>query len=166
MSPTPQYQSQRQPPQHAGRPAGRERDQRSSQSTIDTSRIRFGEEIDPLLYADIAQQTAQAIAGAGKREQNKSTQLRRFYDELILWNEKINGSGNAEERAHRYAELVPLVKMLKAKVTYAKGRGHVDENFETLFCHVIDAIRDAKTLEQAKLFMEAFMGFYKATAKG
>ena len=56
--------------------------------------------------------------------------------------------------------------MLVAKVAYAKGRKHVDGNFETLFRHVISEVKNAKTLEQAKLFMEAFMGFYKATNKG
>lgn len=134
--------------------------------SIDTSRIRLGDKIDAQLYADIAQDAAQTIAESGRREQNKGTQLRRFYDELCLWNEKINGTGTPEERARRYAELAPLIKMLKAKVAYAEGRGHIDKNFETLFRHVIDEVKDAKTLEQAKLFMEAFMGFYKATSKG
>jgi CRISPR-associated protein Csm2 len=51
--------------------------------------------------------------------------------------------------------------MLKAKVAYAKGRDKVDENFEKLLRHVVDEIKDADTLKRAKLFMEAFMAFYK-----
>lgn len=133
---------------------------------IETSDIRFGDKIAETLYADIARNKAERIAEGSRNEVNKGTQLRRFYDELVLWNEKINGAGSAADRAHRYAELAPLVKMLVAKVAYAKGRKHVDANFEALFRHVIDAVKDAKTLEQAKLFMEAFMGFYKATNKG
>lgn len=161
MSPTPQSHTTR---QQGSRPHPAAQSQHTLR--IDTSRIRLGEHIDAQLYADIAQQAAKTVAESGKREQNKGTQLRRFYDELCLWNEKINGTGSTEERARRYAELVPLIKMLKAKVAYAEGRGHVDENFENLFRHLIDEIKDAKTLEQAKLFMEAFMGFYKATNKG
>ncbi len=160
MSPSPQT--------HNPRPQGNRphQTQHQEEPRIDTSQIRLGDKIDALLYADIAHGAADTIAKSGKREQNKLTQLRRFYNELCLWNEKINGTGTPEERAHRYAELVPLVKMLKAKVAYAGGRGHIDKNFEKLFCHLIDQVKDAKTLEQAKLFMEAFMGFYKATSKG
>lgn len=133
---------------------------------IKTSDIRFGDKIAETLYADIVREKAEFVAKNSSSERNKGTQLRRFYDELVLWNEKINGIGSAEERARRYAELAPLVKMLVAKVAYAKGRKHVDDNFEALFRHVIGEVKNAKTLEQAKLFMEAFMGFYKATNKG
>lgn len=163
MSPTPQphhMQSQRHP-----RAADHRRDLPDGKQ-IDLGKIRFGAQVDAQLYADIAQEAAEAIAASGRGEKNKDTQLRRFYDELCLWNEKINGSGTAEERARRYAEMAPLVKMLKAKVTYARGRKHVDENYEKLLHHVIDEVKDAKTLEQAKLFMEAFSGFYKAIGKG
>jgi CRISPR-associated protein Csm2 len=55
--------------------------------------------------------------------------------------------------------------MLCAKVTYAKGRDHVSDGFEKLFSHVIRAINNPDTLKQAKLFIEAFMGFYKAEEK-
>lgn len=138
------------------------RQQREEQPAIDVSDIRFGASVDADLYAGIAEQKAQFIAKKSSGEVNKSAQLRRFYDELILWNGKVNGSGNKEERARKYAELAPLVKMLIAKVAYAKGRRHVDEQFERLFRRVIEEVKDATTLEQAKLFMEAFMGFYKA----
>ena len=48
---------------------------------------------------------------------------------------------------------------------YAKGRNHVDDSFEAMFSHCIQSISDAETLKHAKLFMEAFMGFYKAQEK-
>jgi CRISPR-associated protein Csm2 len=136
-------------------------DARSDTPSITVEDIRFGE-ISEDLYAGIAEKKAETIAGSGKREQNKSTQLRRFYDELVLWNEKINGKGTTGEREARYKELAPLIKMLNAKVVYAEGRGHVDANFVALFRRVIAEIRNPRTLDQAKLFMEAFMGFYKA----
>jgi CRISPR-associated protein Csm2 len=55
--------------------------------------------------------------------------------------------------------------MLSAKVAYAKGRDNVSQGFETLFTHIVKAIKDPETLKHAKLFMEAFMGFYKAEEK-
>jgi hypothetical protein len=38
----------------------------------------------------------------------------------------------------------------------------VSDGFEKLFTHVIRAVNSPDTLKQAKLFIEAFMGFYKA----
>ena len=61
--------------------------------------------------------------------------------------------------------MAPFIQMLVAKAAYAKGRDHVDECFETLFAHLIRQISDADSLRHAKLFMEAFMGFYKAQEK-
>mgnify|MGYP001627044063 CR=1 FL=1 len=123
--------------------------------------IRLGD-ISDELYARIAEEAAKCIAENSSREVNKSTQLRRFYDELALWNEKINGRSTPEERAARYQELAPLIKMMNAKVVYAEGRKHIDKNFVTLFRHVLNQVKNPRTLEQAKLFVEAFMGFYKA----
>jgi CRISPR-associated protein Csm2 len=121
----------------------------------------LGDGISDLLYADIAEAKARFLA-ENSRDVNKGTQLRRFYDELSLWNEKVNGSGTPEDRQARYREFAPLIKMLNAKVAYARGREHVDENFEKLLRHLIGQVQDPATLAQAKLFMEAFMGFYKA----
>jgi CRISPR-associated protein Csm2 len=125
--------------------------------------IRFGKEIDANLFADIAQTKARFIAEEGRGRKNKSTQLRKFYDELVMWHDKVFEHG--VDRAQKYTELAPFIKMLCAKVTYAKGRDHVSEGFEKLFTHVIRAISDPETLKQAKLFIEAFMGFYKAEEK-
>ncbi|GAB4415574.1 MAG: type III-A CRISPR-associated protein Csm2 [Sideroxydans sp.] len=135
--------------------------QRPTAPVINVDDVRLGN-ISDELYASIAEAKARFIADNSNREANKSTQLRHFYDELVLWNEKINGRGTKEERNARYQELAPLIKMLNAKVVYAEGRKHVDKNFVTLFRHVLGQVNNPRTLEQAKLFFEAFMGFYKA----
>jgi CRISPR-associated protein Csm2 len=129
--------------------------------------IRFSDAgVTPELYAGVAEAKAKAIAASGGNDQNKNTQLRRFYNELIQWNEKVNTTGTISERADRYKKFAPLVKMLHAKVVYAQGRNRVDKNFVIMFRQVINEIKDPDTLHQAKLFMEAFMGFYKVTDKG
>lgn len=132
---------------------------------IDMSDVKFGTDIPDLLFADIAQEKARAIAEAGGGRKNKSTQLRKFYDELVMWQDKVNLEQSSEARARRYKELIPFIKMLAAKVAYAQGREHVDPCFEKLFTHVIKQIDSPETLKHAKLFMEAFMGFYKAEEK-
>ncbi len=135
----------------------------SAQPSINVEEIRFGGDIDPNLFDGIAQAKAKTIAGEGGGRKNKSTQLRKFYDELVMWHDKVFAHG--VDRETKYKELAPFIKMLCAKVTYAKGRDHVSAGFETLFSHVIRAVNSPETLKQAKLFIEAFMGFYKAEEK-
>ena len=121
--------------------------------------------IPPTLFSDIAQDKARTVHEAGEGKKNKSTQLRRFYDELVMWYERVQFERTPTERSAKYEEVAPFIQMLVAKAAYAKGRDHVDECFETLFAHLIRQISDADSLRHAKLFMEAFMGFYKAQEK-
>lgn len=136
------------------RPQGR-RDDRDTAQTIDVSPIQFGEKIDPRLYSDIAEEAAKTVGVGPRYSKNKPTQLRRFYDELVMLQEKV-GSDTS-----RFEQQRPFIQMLKAKVAYARGRDKVDDNFEKLLRRVVDEVKDPKTLKQAKLFMEAFMAFYK-----
>lgn len=152
-------------PQSGGQ-RGFDRGDRAPAPTIDVSDIKFGAAMPEQLFADIAQDKAQAIAVAGAGKKNKSTQLRKFYDELVMWHDKVAFEEIKEgKRDKKYHELAPFIKMLNAKVAYARGRDHVDLCFEKLFSHVIRQIADPDTLKHAKLFMEAFMGFYKAEEK-
>lgn len=141
------------------RPA--ERPPREDTATLNVDDIRFGEKPDPRLFAEIAEEKAAHVATSGGGETNKSTQLRRFYDELVMWQEKVGASDE------RFAELQPYICMLKAKVAYARGRKPplVDLNFEKMLRRVIDQCTNAATLRQAKLFLEAFMAFYKVHNK-
>ncbi|MEN9376094.1 MAG: hypothetical protein RL710_1251 [Pseudomonadota bacterium] len=134
--------------------------------TITVSDIKLATPISENLFADIAQEKAARVfdAKAG-RKVNESTQLRKFYDELVMWFDKVQIERTKDKKSARYTELAPFIKMMKAKVAYSKGRGHVDECFEKMFAQLIQEITDAETLKHAKLFMEAFMGFYKAQEK-
>lgn len=134
--------------------------------TISVSDIKLAAPLAENLFSDIAQEKAARVfdAKAG-RKVNESTQLRKFYDELVMWFDKVQIERTKDKKATRYTELAPFVKMMNAKVAYARGRGHVDECFEQMFSHLIRQITDAETLKHAKLFMEAFMGFYKAQEK-
>ena len=132
--------------------------------TLSTADVRL-KDIPQTLFSDIAKAKAATVFEAGGGKKNKSTQLRRFYDELVMWFEKVHFERTPQEREAKYTEVAPFIQMLVAKAAYARGREHVDECFEQLFSHVIKEISDATTLKHAKLFMEAFMGFYKAQEK-
>ena len=133
--------------------------------TISVNDIKLATPISENLFADIAQEKAARVFEGGAGRKNKSTQLRKFYDELVMWFDKVQLERTNEAKATKYTEIAPFVKMMNAKVAYARGRDHVDECFEQMFSHLIRQINDAETLKHAKLFMEAFMGFYKAQEK-
>jgi CRISPR-associated protein Csm2 len=114
------------------------------------------------LFDSVAMEVAEIISqpkdknGKFDSKKNKSTQLRKYYDELCMWDQKI------KQQPEKYKEFLPLIKMLNAKVAYAKGRELVDQNFVDLMHHCLGQLtEEKKTFETCKLFFEAFMGFYK-----
>jgi CRISPR-associated protein Csm2 len=128
-------------------------------SKIDVSLINFSAK-DSRLFDEVANQVADIISEPQPRETkdaNKSTQLRKFYDEVVIWDQKIR------QNPEKYTEYLPLVKMLNAKVAYAKGRNLVDDDFLTLMRHCISQLddNDKQSLYTFKLFLEAVMGFHK-----
>ena len=119
-----------------------------------TIAFKESDAIHPDLFDKTAKRAAETVAKC-KRELNKSTQLRRFYDELVMWEEKIRSDES------KFNEHLPFVRMIKAKVAYAKGRKLVDGAYVDLLGQTIDFIKSPEDMRIAKLFLEAFMGFYK-----
>ena len=117
--------------------------------------IRLGSNIDPRLYSDIADSYAQKVANSGQRDENKPSQLRRIYDELVLLHTRVGSD------AGRFEQMLPFIQMLKAKAAYAKGRKKISSEFESMLKTLVDQVNSVATLAQAKLFLEAFMAYYK-----
>lgn len=119
---------------------------------IDTSEIQLSN-----IHADLFDRTAKqtALTIAANRYCNKPMQLRRFYDEIAMWENKVNHCPD------KFDEYLPFIRMMNAKAAYALGRKLVDENFVALISDGLNQVQDVKTLRHFKLFMEAFMGFYK-----
>jgi CRISPR-associated protein Csm2 len=115
---------------------------------------KTGEKLDPDLFNTVAKDAAQTVASGGDRV-NKATQLRKFYDEIVLWDNKVL------LHPEKFDEYLPFIRMLNAKVAYAEGRKLVDRNFVELLNSGLKQVVCPETLHTFKLFMEAFMGFYK-----
>ncbi len=114
----------------------------------------------PDLFDGIAWEAARNIATEDKKL-NKTSQLRKFYNELLMWEERVNG-GEPEGAKDRLARHLPLIRMLNAKAAYAQGREHVGENFVSLLRRCLEQVEDnPESLRYCRLFFEAFMGFYK-----
>jgi CRISPR-associated protein Csm2 len=125
--------------------------------SIDVSKISLAEP-SAELYNEIADSMAKAVSDSGKsdrKEKNKSTQLRKFYDEIVMWDQRVKTNPD------KFNEYLPLIRMINAKVAYAKGRELVDDEFFNLMKRCISQVTDAKTFGNCKKFLEAFMGFYK-----
>jgi CRISPR-associated protein Csm2 len=114
------------------------------------------------LFDDVAEAEARRIAGTGQarpKAENKPTQLRRFYDEIVLWEMRVN------QQPEKFDDFLPLIRMMNAKAAYAQGRGLVDATFTDLLRQTLAQVEDAKTMTTCKQFWEAFMGFYKLVGK-
>jgi CRISPR-associated protein Csm2 len=122
---------------------------------VDLTGIRLAGKLDPELFNGVARRAAETIGGPERYQKNKPSQIRRFYDELTMWVAKV------EQNPERFEEYLPFIRMLNAKAAYAEGRELVDRNFVRLLAHCLKAVEDAATLRTAKLFFEAFLGFYK-----
>jgi CRISPR-associated protein Csm2 len=144
-------------PQPTTQPSGGRRDHPAPSAprpALDVTRIRFTQPLDPELFNSIAEEAAKAVGANGRS--NKPSQLRRFYDELILWESKV------ARQPDKFNEYLPFIRMINAKVAYARGRNQlVDDQFVTLMHHALRQITDAQSVTTCKLFWEAFMGFYK-----
>jgi len=97
-----------------------------------------------------------AKAEKGGKEKNKTAQIRRFYDELVGWQERI---GNDDAR---FKEYEAFVKMLNAKAAYAQGRNLVTQDFVVWFRGCVGQVSDARSLKHFRLHFEAMLGFLKA----
>ena len=120
---------------------------------------REKEQLDPRLFSERAERLAKEIAKEGRNKQNKSSQLRRYFDEIVRLN-TLAQSQDCDEERMRF-QVLPQVHMLVAKVVYAKGRKLVTDSFVQMMKSGIDQVESRKDLQVFTDFLESFMGFYK-----
>src|SRR5690625_4687227 len=70
------------------------------------------------------------------KDANKPTQVRKFYDEVIMWSEKTRTMADLEKN-------LPFIKMMNAKVAYARGRDYVDDKFMAWFSSCLAQVEAA-----------------------
>lgn len=147
------------PRDNRGGSGGDYRDRNRDEPTLDTRKILFTKPLNPDLFNGVARKIAEIIANPRIRKHNKSTQIRKFYDELCLWETKV--SQDSEKVDTHFTECLPFILMLNAKAAYARGRDLVDANFVKLISDCLNQVKDPDKLRICKLFFEAFLGFYK-----
>ncbi|PMP70905.1 MAG: type III-A CRISPR-associated protein Csm2 [Thermodesulfovibrio aggregans] len=125
------------------------------------NKIKFWEDeareiVNPELFSEIADKWAKDIKESGKKkkDKNKISQLRKFYDEVLTFHGRIK---NDEE----FQKMLPYIKILNAKAYYAEGRNLITEEFRMFLKECINQIRSKKDFDVFVKFFEAFMGFYR-----
>ena len=101
------------------------------------------------LFDTQAEKAAEKIVN----EDNNKNQIRIFYNQFIVLNEKIN---NIEENFRRQ---LPYIKMIKARAKYSKGRKNIHNYFEKFLLECVDKVN---TLEDFKIicsFFESVVGY-------
>lgn len=115
--------------------------------------------LNPTLLAEQAEKWANDIHNDPERvnKKNQPTQLRRFYDEVLRFDSLIKSN----EDSNAFEKYLPYIKMLNAKVSYAKGREHVTKKFVDMIKECVVSVESRDDFDAFKSFFEAFMGYYK-----
>ena len=114
--------------------------------------------LDPKLFSEVAEKMAKEMAldhENSRGKENKRTQIRRFYDEVIRLDLL------SKKEVSNWQLVLPMVHMLTAKAAYAKGRKLISDGFLAFIKSGVDQIHTQSDLEAFSNFFEAFMGFYR-----
>jgi CRISPR-associated protein Csm2 len=121
--------------------------------------------IEPTLYSHRAEEMAKTMTKdheASRRRNNRRTQIRKFYDEVVrLDAEARKLNPDVDKDRQRWDDILPLVHMLTAKTAYANGRELVSDNFMAFMKNSVEQITEPRDLRIFATFFEAFMGFYR-----
>jgi CRISPR type III-A-associated protein Csm2 len=93
----------------------------------------------------------------------EKNQLRNFYDKVLELEEKAINANPIEFKTR----VLPFIKMLNSKVTYAKNKqqGSVNEAFVIFMKEAIGQVKDRETFTNFRFLFEAVLGFFEKEDK-
>jgi CRISPR-associated protein Csm2 len=105
-----------------------------------------------------AEKIANELVGDNPRKPDlKSSQLRKFYMEVKSLERKVEAEG--------FEKIKPLIKMLKVKVNYQRGRGLVPPKFVEFITKCVDSVNDREDFKAFVMHFEAVVGYYYGKAE-
>ncbi len=126
------------------------------------------------LFSDIAKQETEKFLkfypdNRGKKRAERgtpsSTQIRKFFNDILVIKQKIDIGLDNQEKEKIFRKELPYIKMIKAKVAYAKSRGNINKEFETFLNKYIDNIKDIDDFFIFCDFFEAIIAYSKLIYK-
>lgn len=111
------------------------------------------------MVTKVAEDWANKFVGSDpKKPALKSSQLRKFYNEVRALVDRVEAEG--------FEKIKPLIKMLKVKVNYQKGRNLVPADFVKFISNCVDNVNDEKDfIEGFVRHFEAVVGYYYGKAE-
>ena len=101
----------------------------------------------------------------GKKGTPSSTQIRKFFNDLLVIKQKIENILDKNEKKIEFKRQLPYIKMLKAKVAYAKSRDNVNQEFVEFIRKYIKEINDLDDFFVFCDFFEAIIAYSKLIYK-
>lgn len=115
------------------------------------------------LFAEDAEAFAKfLVKEKGKTEISKST-LRKIYDELVMWNDVVQHSDNANES---FSSCDPYIQMMRSKVAYMCDRNLITISQKNELTALIRKVDSSVSLKHVKLFFESVIGYVLFELKG
>ncbi len=118
--------------------------------------------LEPELFSSIAEDWAKEVKNSCNKDKkdkptnNKPTQIRKFYDEVIRFNSIV------ETNPDEFDNILPYLKMLNAKAAYAVGRKQlVSDKFKQFISESLSQIKDKDDFSAFVGLFESFIGYYK-----
>jgi len=116
------------------------------------------------------EKAAEDLANDFVNEKITSAQLRKFYNEFKGLERKyqtkmLAKTSDTISKDDILNSILPQIKIMKAKVSYAKSRKVVPQVFEDWLKKSVDDINSAKEFEAFLLHFEAIVGYAYGTGK-
>ena len=115
------------------------------------------------LYDEEAQQQVDKIYSSGKAPE--STQLRKFYNQVLAHKIRIEASAEKEKQQATFRAELPEIRMLHAKANYAFERGHVNKAFVDFLADNLRGIKELRDFQVFCVYFEAVIAFASAKKK-
>lgn len=114
--------------------------------------------INPELVTKYAEECALKFYDRNNKPQENvtSAQLRRFYGDVKNLEMRYM---NSSDKKTAFQHILPLIKLLKAKVAYARHRKLVNEPFKNWIWENVDMVNSEKDFKAFLLYFEAVVGF-------
>lgn len=103
----------------------------------------------------------EAIKWAASFKSLKTTQMRRFYDDLKAIERKILSGGNIQEKEANFERDRALVMLFKAKAVYAEKRKVSPPEFTQFIFNHTASIKDLKDFQAFLKVFEAVVAFHR-----
>lgn len=113
--------------------------------------------LKPNLFSVTAKIATEVVHNEGEATKiNSPTQIRKFYDEVIRYKTQC-----LTKDEDFFKQKLPYIKMINAKLSYSKARGHIGPECCKLFSDLIGSVKNKKEFLVFADFFEAFIAYYR-----